>query len=121
MWSIASLIAHEYHNRPVVAVTAYSLAAIVSASRIAARQHFASDIVAGGTMGWFIGRYVYQTHMSHLAHKHSFLVPTILPQFEPGQRRAGLTLVFGGNSASSSLAAFPSSPFRGQIYGAAYR
>jgi len=121
MWSIASLIAHEYHHRPVVAVTAYSLAAIVSASRIAARQHFASDIVAGGTMGWFIGRYVYQTHMSHLAHKHSFLVPLIVPQFEPSQRRAGFTIVFGGNSGSSSLAPFPPSPFRGQIYGAAYR
>jgi len=125
MWSIASLIAHEYHNRPVVAVTAYSLAAIVSASRIAARQHFASDIVAGGTMGWFIGRYVYQTHMSHLAHKHSFLVPMIIPQFDPAQRRAGFTVVFGGNAggnnAASSFVPFPPSPFRGQIYGGGYR
>jgi membrane-associated phospholipid phosphatase len=121
MWSIASLIAHEYHNKAVVAVTAYSLAGVVSAARIAARQHFASDIVAGGTMGWFIGRYVYQTHMSHLAHKHSFLVPMILPQIEPGQRRAGVTLVFGGGGDASSFAPFPPSPFRGQIYGAAYQ
>src|SRR5262249_4050359 len=50
-WSIASLLAHEYKHQKYVGVTAYSLAAIVSASRIAAQKHFASDIVAGGTMG----------------------------------------------------------------------
>ncbi|PYV65030.1 MAG: hypothetical protein DMG97_33265 [Acidobacteria bacterium] len=33
-------------------------------------------------MGWFIGRYVYYTHMSHLAHKHSSLMPMVMPQIE---------------------------------------
>jgi membrane-associated phospholipid phosphatase len=96
VWSIASLLAHEYKHKPIVQVTAYSLASIVSASRIAAQKHFASDVVVGGTMGWFIGRYVYETHMSHLAHKHSFSMPMILPQFQPAQRSYGVTLVFGG-------------------------
>lgn len=96
MWSIASLVAHEYHNKPIVAVTAYSLATIVSAARIAAQKHFASDVVAGGTMGWFIGRYVYQTHMSHLAHTHASFVPMIVPHFEPSQRSIGVSLSFGG-------------------------
>jgi hypothetical protein len=35
MWSIASLVAHEYKNNLLVQVTAYSLASIISASRIA--------------------------------------------------------------------------------------
>jgi hypothetical protein len=30
-------------------------------------------------MGWFIGRYVYDTHMSHLAHKHASLMPVVVP------------------------------------------
>ena len=107
MWSIASLVAHEYKNRPVVQVVAYSLAGIVSASRIAARQHFASDVVVGGAMGWFIGRYVYQTHMSHLAHQHSTLMPMIVPQFEPAQRRFGVTLLFGGTGATGSFGTHP--------------
>jgi len=107
MWSIASLVAHEYHQKPIVALTAYSLASIVSASRIAARKHFASDVVAGGAMGWFIGRYVYQTHMSHLAHKHASLMPMILPQFDRSQHRYGVTLVFGGAGATPGLAAQP--------------
>jgi len=58
IWSIASLVAHEYRQNMIVQVTAYSLAGIVSASRVAAQKHFASDVVLGGTMGWFIGRYV---------------------------------------------------------------
>ena len=94
VWSIASLLAHEYKHKKIVGVTAYSLAGLVSVSRVAAQKHFASDVFAGGIMGWFIGRYVYETHMSHLAHKHAFLVPTVLPEFEPMQRRYGVRLVF---------------------------
>jgi hypothetical protein len=66
----------------------------VSAARIAAQKHFAADVIAGGTMGWFIGRYVYDTHMSHLAHKHSSLIPMIVPQVDPVQRTYSFALVF---------------------------
>lgn len=44
-------------------------AAIVSVSRFSARKHFASDILAGGSMGWFIGRYVSQQHLDPNIHK----------------------------------------------------
>ena len=94
IWSIASLLDHEYKHKRVVGITAYTLAGIVSAARIAAQKHFASDVVAGGTMGWFIGRYVYDTHMSHLAHKHASLIPVIAPQVDPLQRRYSMALVF---------------------------
>jgi membrane-associated phospholipid phosphatase len=95
VWSIASLLAHEYKNKPIVQITAYGLAGIVSASRIAARKHFASDVVTGAMMGWFIGRYVYQTHMSHFAHQHSSLVPMVVPQFQPSIHSYGVTVLFG--------------------------
>jgi PAP2 superfamily protein len=95
MWSIASLVAHEYKHKPVVQIAAYSLAGIVSVSRVAAQKHFASDVVAGGAMGWFIGRYVYETHMSHLAHKHATMMPMIVPQIEPLQHRFTVMLVLG--------------------------
>jgi membrane-associated phospholipid phosphatase len=94
VWSIASLLAHEYKRKKIVAVTAYSLAGIVSVSRVAAQKHFAADVFAGGSMGWFIGRYVYDTHMSHLAHKHSWLTPTIAPQIDPLERRYAFALTF---------------------------
>jgi membrane-associated phospholipid phosphatase len=94
VWSIASLLDHEYKHKKIVGITAYSLAGIVSAARIAAQKHFASDVVAGGTMGWFIGLYVYDTHMSHLAHNHASLIPMIVPQADPAQRSYGVALVF---------------------------
>ena len=96
VWSTASLLSHEYKHKPVVPIIAYSLASIVSASRIAAQKHFASDVVAGGVMGWFIGRYVYETHMSHLAHQHAWMIPTVVPQIQPSISSYGLTLHFGG-------------------------
>jgi membrane-associated phospholipid phosphatase len=58
-WALASIVAHEYHDHLIVPITAYGLATLVSASRLAARQHFASDIIVGSAMGWFIGDYVY--------------------------------------------------------------
>lgn len=93
-WSIASMLDHEFKHKRIVGITAYTLAGIVSAARIAARKHFASDVVAGGTMGWFIGRHVYDTHMSHLAHTHASLLPMIVPQADPVQRSYGAGLVF---------------------------
>jgi len=61
-FALASVIAHRYpHKRAVVAV-AYGVAALVSASRFSGQKHFASDVVAGGVMGWFIGRHVFEAH-----------------------------------------------------------
>jgi hypothetical protein len=96
IWAIASLLDHEYKHKKIVGVTAYSLGGIVSAARIAAHKHFASDVFAGGTIGWFIGRYVYDTHMSHLSHKHALFMPMVVPHFQPLQRSYGVALLFGG-------------------------
>jgi hypothetical protein len=45
-------------------------------------------------MGWFIGGYVYDTHMSHLAHKHAWLVPMVVPEVQVATRTYGVTLFF---------------------------
>jgi len=58
-WAFASIVAHEYPRPLIVPILAYGLAGTVVASRFAARQHFASDVILGGAMGWFIGDYVY--------------------------------------------------------------
>lgn len=92
-WAVASVVAHEYgHEHVWVPIVAYGLATTVSSARFAAQQHFASDLVAGGAIGWFLGRYVYQTHAEHAQHPHG-LRPLIVPQFEPAQRSYGVALV----------------------------
>src|SRR5262249_40005191 len=37
-------------------------ATAVSISRVTGRQHFPSDVVVGGALGWLIGRQVYKAH-----------------------------------------------------------
>jgi membrane-associated phospholipid phosphatase len=57
-FALASVVAHQYRQHKWVPFVAYGLATAVGAARFAAQQHYASDIVAGGALGWFIGRYV---------------------------------------------------------------
>jgi membrane-associated phospholipid phosphatase len=94
-WALASVIAHEYGKSKLVQIVAYGLATVVSGARFAARQHYASDILVGAGMGWFIGRFVYQTHVDHAGHQHAWLHPRIQPQFDPGSRTYAAAVVFG--------------------------
>ncbi len=102
IWSVASVIGHEYHDHPIVPIISYSLATIVSASRFSARRHFASDVFAGAAMGYFIGRYVVNTHDEHAGHIHNRVLrslahPQILPEMQPSGGTYGLGLAWNWN------------------------
>jgi membrane-associated phospholipid phosphatase len=58
-FGLASVFAHEYHDKWWVKVLAYGYAGTVVGARLAARRHFPGDVVAGGALGWFVGDYVY--------------------------------------------------------------
>jgi membrane-associated phospholipid phosphatase len=58
-FGMASVFAHEYHDKLWVKIVAYGYAAGVVGARLAANRHFPSDTVVGGALGWFIGDYVY--------------------------------------------------------------
>lgn len=58
-FALASVFAHEYHDKWWVKFLAYAYAGGVVGARLAANQHFPGDVMAGGAMGWFIGDYVY--------------------------------------------------------------
>ena len=60
-WSIAGVIAHEYPG-PLAKLAAYGLASTVTVTRVTARQHFASDVVIGGVLGWYFAHEVYRAH-----------------------------------------------------------
>jgi membrane-associated phospholipid phosphatase len=61
-WAFATVVAREYRDKKVVPIVAYSLAGIVSAARLSARRHYASDILVGGVVGHLIGRYIHDSH-----------------------------------------------------------
>ena len=61
-WSLATVIAHEYHDRLAVQIAAYGIASAVSVSRFTGRNHYLSDVLVGSALGYGIGRYVYHAH-----------------------------------------------------------
>lgn len=68
-FALASVIAHKYGDHKWVPFVAYGLATAVGAARFTGQQHYASDIVVGGAMGYFIGRYVVRSSSSG-HHRH---------------------------------------------------
>jgi len=99
-WAFASVISHEYAPSKIVPIMTYGLATAVSVSRFTGRRHYASDIVAGGGMGWFIGKYVWDHHLDPNIHKRyenkiSRLMPNqVSPMFEPSTHSVGLFLAW---------------------------
>lgn len=61
VWSIATVVAHEYPGT-LTQILAYGMASAVSVSRISAKQHFPSDVLIGGAIGWASGEIVYRAH-----------------------------------------------------------
>jgi len=60
-WSIAGVFSHEYPS-PFVKILSYGAAALISTSRVEAKQHFPSDALVGSALGYLIGEYVYRQH-----------------------------------------------------------
>lgn len=60
-WSIAGVLAHEYPG-PLTSTLAYGLASMISSSRVTAKQHFPSDVLVGGAIGWLVAQEVYRHH-----------------------------------------------------------
>lgn len=60
-WAIAGILAHEYPG-PLSKFLVYGLASAVSLSRVKSRDHFASDVLVGGGIGWLTARHVYSKH-----------------------------------------------------------
>jgi membrane-associated phospholipid phosphatase len=62
VWSVATVIAHEYHRKPWVQIAAYGTASAVSVARFTGHKHYISDALFGSAAGFAIGRYVYHAH-----------------------------------------------------------
>jgi PAP2 superfamily len=61
-FSIATVIATEYKNKPLVPPLAYGVAALTALSRINDDKHWASDVFMGSAIGYFSARAVLNLH-----------------------------------------------------------
>jgi hypothetical protein len=98
-WSIATIVANEYHHRRLVQVAAYGLASAVSIARFTGSNHYLSDVLVGSALGYGIGEYVY--HARHRAGSGSAGLekestasgwPTIAARYDRRERQYGVTL-----------------------------
>jgi hypothetical protein len=62
VWSVATVVASEYHDQPAVQIAAYGIAGAVGVSRFTGLHHYLSDVLVGSAMGYGIGRYLYRAH-----------------------------------------------------------
>src|SRR6266446_4983795 len=76
-------------SRSKVQVAAYAFAVAISVSRVTARQHFPSDVLVGGTLGYLIGGYVVRHHSAESVASGFSFVPVVDVS----------TLTFGANVA----------------------
>jgi len=101
-WALATIVAHEYKDHPLVRWSAYGIATLVGVSRFTGRNHFLSDVLVGSAIGYGIGRYVYYKHHDPNldspgvapSRPHSKLWPLIAPRYEARGRGFRLTLAW---------------------------
>ena len=62
IWSFATVVASEYHDRTGVVIASYGIASLVSVARFTAQRHYLSDVLVGSAVGFGIGRYTYRVH-----------------------------------------------------------
>ena len=99
-WAVATVIAHEYNDRPAVQIAAYGVATAVSVARFTGHKHYLSDVLAGSALGYSIGKFVYKTHHRELASddddgeigESARLL--ITPQFNRQARQYGVALTW---------------------------
>ena len=101
-WSLAAVVANEYHDHRLVQIAAYGIASAVSLARFTGQQHYLSDVLVGSAMGYGIGRYVYHAHHvrksdtdnEEASRAHSKLWPMIAPQYNRRARDYGVALAW---------------------------
>src|SRR5579862_1063302 len=104
-WALASVIAHEYPHPLIVPITAYALAATVCVSRFAAREHFASDTVAGAAMGWFVGDYIFTKRHNHELDKPGSTLERVVAHIHIGGPAEPARLIHPDAERSAALVA----------------
>ncbi len=60
-WAVASVMTHEYPGT-WSKLFFYGLASAISLSRVTGKDHFPTDVLVGGAIGWFTGQHVFRAH-----------------------------------------------------------
>ena len=88
-FAVATVFAYEYGDQHIaVPIVGFTLASIVSASRVSGRQHWVSDVFVGSALGFMEGRYIYKRHHNpDLPGSPVRRVSRLIPAFDVGTER----------------------------------
>ncbi|MBT5633601.1 MAG: phosphatase PAP2 family protein [Nitrospina sp.] len=73
-FAIATVVAHEYEENPMMAPISYGIASLTGLSRINDDQHWASDIFLGAALGYFTSKTILKLH-SNRKGRHFSIYP----------------------------------------------
>lgn len=65
IFAVAAVFSSEYRGTIWVPVLSYTLAGLTAISRVYDDQHWASDVIFGSALGFFIGKFVYRSTLSN--------------------------------------------------------
>ncbi len=92
-FALASVIS-EHADQPWVSALSYGLAGLVGLARVEQRQHFLSDVVAGGLIGTFVGKTVVAHHQNVRSDARSKVTVSFAPILQPGGYGISLAMAF---------------------------
>lgn len=98
VWSLATVVANEYHDKPIIKYGSYGLAILITMSRYSGRNHYLSDLLIGSAIGYGVGKYVYSTHHDKTLgtvienNRLPKYFPQISPDFNPRSHTYRMTL-----------------------------
>jgi membrane-associated phospholipid phosphatase len=84
-FAIATVIANEYENVPLLTPVSYGIASLTALSRLNDEKHWASDVIFGAALGYFTAKTILKLHNNKKG-RHF----TIYPRVDP--RGGGLVL-----------------------------
>jgi membrane-associated phospholipid phosphatase len=58
VWGMATVIAEEYKEKPLIPIISYTLATAAGLSRVTEDAHWLSDVFVGAVLGWTIGKFI---------------------------------------------------------------
>ncbi len=81
IFAVAAVFASEYRDRIWVPIMSYSLASLAAVSRVYDDKHWASDVIIGSALGFFIGKFVYK---STIQNPNLLIIPGVSASGQPG-------------------------------------
>jgi len=64
IWSLATVVAHQYNKTPWIPILSYSVAAVSGMATVTDDLHWVSDVLVGAALGFAIGKFVIRRHQT---------------------------------------------------------